>query len=428
MTVITQQEPQSLRSLLKGNVLILTISRVLWSASDAIVLPYLSLYILGLGGDKPTIGLVYAMGSLAACLLYPVGGYIADKAGRAKFVGVSTFLYVSSFVIFAFAPSWEWIAVAVIYQNIVMFYMPALNAIMADSIPPGARGRLYSLTVAIPNAVRIFTPYIGGLLIARLTLKPAMRVGYLFSLGIGLIVAYMRLNYLKETITTQEKISKNPLTVLVEGYKNVIGSVKWTLTNLRAFSITSMIMAFSGSIIMPFWIVYAQEMMGLTEYQWGTVMLVGGVAKTIMSFFVGNIVDKIGSRKCFMISFSVAIPGMYLFTVIPNYISLILLYVGLVLSAAFMWIASSVYLADSIPREMRGRVMAGLGSGMTIGVTGGGYASGFLIFLPMTVGSMIGGYIYNINPSLPWYLHTGFLLIGLLLTVFVLKDPQKAQE
>ena len=425
---MTATEPQSLKSLLKGNVLILTVSRVLWSASDAIVLPYLSLYILGLGGDKPTIGLVNALGSLAACLLYPIGGYIADKAGRAKFVGVSTFMYVTSFVIFAFAPSWEWIAVAVIYQNIVLFYMPALNAIMADSIPPGARGRLYSLTVAIPNAVRIFTPYVGGLLIERLTLKPAMRVGYLFSLGIGLIVAYMRLNYLKETITTQEKISRNPLTVLIEGYKNVFGSVKWTLTNLRAFSVTSMLMAFSGSIIMPFWIVYAQEIIGLTPYQWGSVMLVGGVAKTVLSFFVGNVVDKLGSRKCFMISFSVAIPGMYLFTVIPNYFSLVLLYVGLVVSAAFMWIASSVYLADSIPRDMRGRVMAGLGSGMTIGVTGGGYASGFLIFLPMTVGSLLGGYIYNINPSLPWYLHTCFLIVGLLLTVFVLKDPQLAQE
>ena len=428
MAVSKQQKPQSLRSLLKGNVLVLTVSSVLWSASDAIVLPYLSIYIRELGGDNQTIGLVYAMGSLAACLLYPVGGYIADKAGRAKFVGLSTFLYVSSFVIFAFAPDWRWIAFAVIYQNIVLFYIPALNAIMADSIPPGARGRLYSLTVAIPNAVRIFTPYIGGLLIARMTLRPAMKIGYLFSLGMGLVVAYLRLTYLKETITTQEKMSKNPLTVLIEGYKNVFGSVKWTLANLRAFSITSMIMAFSGSLIMPFWIVYAQEIIGLTAYEWGSVMLVGGIAKTIMSFFVGNIVDRIGSRKCFMISFSVAIPGMYLFTVIPNYFSLIMLYVGLVLSAAFMWIASSVYLADSIPREMRGRVMAGLGSGMTIGVTGGGYASGFLIFIPMTLGNLLGGYIYNINPSLPWYLHTGFLVVGLILVVFVLKDPQMAQE
>ena len=138
-----------------------------------------------------------------------------------------------------------------------------------------------------------------------MTLRPAMKLGYLFSLGMGLVVAYLRLTYLKETITTQEKMSKNPLTVLIEGYKNVFGSVKWTLANLRAFSITSMIMAFSGSLIMPFWIVYAQEIIGLTAYEWGSVMLVGGIAKTIMSFFVGNIVDRIGSRKCFMISFSV---------------------------------------------------------------------------------------------------------------------------
>lgn len=428
MTAITQQEQPSLRSLLKGNVLVLTVSRVLWSASDAIVLPYLALYIRELGGSNSTIGMVYALGSLAACLLYPIGGYIADKAGRAKFVGVSTFLYVSSFVLFAFAPSWEWIAVGVIYQNIVLFYMPALNAIMADSIPPGARGRLYALTIAIPNAVRIFTPYIGGLLIDRMTLRPAMRIGYLFSLGIGLIVAFIRLNYLKETITTSEPISRNPIKVLIEGYKDVIQSVKWTVSNMKAYTLTSILMAFGGSIITPFWIIYASEIIGLSEYQWGSVMLAGGIAKTLMSLSVGSVVDKLGSRKCFMISFIAAIPGMYLYTVVPGYWSMMALYIGLVLSAAFMWIASSVYLADSIPREMRGRVMAGLGSGLTIGVTGGGYASGFLIFLPMTIGSMLGGYIYDISPQLPWILHTGFLIVGLLLTVFVLKDPKKAQE
>ncbi|MBM3291515.1 MFS transporter [Candidatus Bathyarchaeota archaeon] len=80
-------EQLSLRSMMKGNILVLTVSRVLWSMSDSIVLPYLSLYILSLSGSKNTIGDVFFYGSIAACLLYPIGGYIADKAGRSKLVG-----------------------------------------------------------------------------------------------------------------------------------------------------------------------------------------------------------------------------------------------------------------------------------------------------------------------------------------------------
>jgi len=424
---LAEQQSQSLRSLFKGNILILTVSRVLWSMSDALVLPYLSLYILALGGDKPTIGWVNAMGSLAACLLYPIGGYIADKSGRAKFVGISTLLYVSSFLIFSFAPSWQWIALAVTYQNIVLFYMPALNAIMADSIPPGTRGRLYALTIAIPNAVRIFTPYIGGLLIARMGLVPAMKMGYLFSFGMGLMVAFLRLRYLKETISDTEGIGKNVVKILVEGYSNVLGSVKWTFQNIRGYAIVSMIMAFMGSIVLPFWVVYATEIIALTEYQWGVIMLWAGLVKTVLSFYIGGIVDRIGSKKCFLITYAIAIPGMYLFTMVPGFWSTMALYILLVVSSAFMWIASSVYLADSIPRDTRGRVMAGLGSGMSTGVVGGGYASGFLVFIPMTIGNLLGGYIYDANAAYPWIIQSIMLTVGLLLTIVFLKEPQKVQ-
>jgi len=416
----------SLRSLMKGNVIVLTVSRILWSMGDALVLPYLSLYILALGGDKPTIGWVNAMGSMAACLLYPIGGYIADKAGRAKFVSISTLLYVSSFLIFAFSPDWRWVALAVTYQNVVLFYMPALNAIMADSIPPGARGKLYALTIAIPNAVRIFTPYLGGLLIDRMTLVPAMRLGYMISFTVGLFVAFLRMRYLKETIQG-EGMGSDVVKIFVEGYRNVLGSIRWTFQNIRGYAVVSMLIAFMGSLILSFWVVFANEVIGLTEYEFGVIMLVGGVSKTIVSFVIGPIVDRLGARKCFIVTFAIAIPGMYLFTLAQSFWTAMIVYGALVVSSAFMWIASSAYLADSIPREMRGRVMAGLGSGMSIGVTGGGYSSGFLVFITMTLGSLISGYIYSFDAAMPWILQSVLLTLALISTVVWLRDPEKAQ-
>ncbi len=426
MTVNPIQTDKSLRDLLTGNVLILTVSRILWSMSDALVYPYLSLYILELGGNKPTIGWVNAMGSIAACILYPLGGYIADKAGRARFVGISTLLYVSSFLIFAFSPDWRWVALAVTYQNIVLFYMPALNAIMADSIPPGARGKLYALTIAIPNAVRIFTPFIGGVLIDRMAIVPAMRLGYMISFSVGLIVAFLRMRYLKETIQG-EGIGRDIFKIVREGYSDAFQSIKWTFKNLRGYAVVSMLMATLGSIVLPFWVVFANEVIGITEYEFGLIMLVGGIGKTIFSLIIGPLVDKIGSRKCFFITFAISIPGMYLFTMAQSFWSALIVYFLLVISSAFMWIASSAYLANSIPREMRGRVMAGLGSGMSVGVTGGGYSSGFLIFIPMSVGSIISGYIYDYNSALPWILQTVFLTVGLIMTLLWLKDPEQVQ-
>jgi hypothetical protein len=59
---------------LRGNVLVLTVSRVIWSMSNSIVYPYFSLYILDLGGRKPVVGLVNALEGLTGLFLYLVGG------------------------------------------------------------------------------------------------------------------------------------------------------------------------------------------------------------------------------------------------------------------------------------------------------------------------------------------------------------------
>jgi len=414
--------------MMKGNVLVLTVSRVLWSMSDTIVYPYLSLFILALGGDKNTIGDVYFWGSLAACVLYPIGGYVADKAGRAKFIGLATLLYVSSFLIFATAPTWGWLAVAYAYQQIVLFYMPALNAIMADSIPPGGRGRIYALTIAVPEAVRIMTPYIGGWLIAVYTLDPAMRIGYTMSFVIGILVAYIRLRYLKETIENKEGIGRNVPKIFIEGYKNVFASLRWVFGNIRGYALTSMLLSLVGNLVLPFWVVYATEVVKLSAYEWGIVLLIGGITKTVMSLFIGGLVDRIGSRKCMLLGFVIAIPMMTLFTFVTGFWTVIPVYMALIVSSSLMWISSSVYLANTIPRASRGRIMSALGSGMSVGVSGGGYASGFLVFIPMAIGSKLGGFIYTYNPAYPWFIQSVFLIVGMALCFFYIKDPKQVEQ
>jgi len=417
----------SLRSIMKGNVLVLTVSRVLWSMSDSLAWPYLSLYILSFGGTATTVGFVNAIGTMAACVLYPIGGYIADKAGRARLVGMATVLYISSFVIFALANSWEWLAFAYAYQQVVLFYMPAMNAIMADSIPVGARGRIYAVTVSIPNAVRIITPYVGGYFIAVYTLQPAMRMSYTLSFCIGAVVAFIRLRYLRETITNGEKIGKNVPKILFEGYKNVFTSLRWVISNMPGYAGMAVLLSCIGSLVMPFWIIYAQNIIGISAYSWGVILLIGGLINTLSSLVVGSLVDRIGVRKCMITAFVLSIPPMFLFTLAQDFYQVVAIWVILMVASSFLWISSSVFLADAIPRSMRGRVMSGVGQGVSFGITGVGYASGFLLFIPMTIGSVISGYIYNYNPVYPWYIQSVLLTVGLIICLLFIKNTERPE-
>jgi DHA1 family multidrug resistance protein-like MFS transporter len=359
-------------------------------------------------------------------LFYPLGGYIADKSGRAKLVGYSTLLYASSFLIFAFAPTWEWIAVAIAVQQLVLFYMPALNAIMADSIPPGARGKIMSLTISIPEAVRILAPFIGGWLIETYTRVPAMRIGYSLSFITAMLVAFMRIKMLKETLPPQE-FSWDIKKIFVESYRNTWRSSKWIIENIRGYTVIAMVLIFVASLVQPFWVIYANEIVGLSEWQWGQMLLVAGFTKAVVSLFVGNYVDRIGPRRCMMIAFILGAPAMLAFPYVTGLISTTLVYVLLVLANAFVWISSGVYLANIIPRNIRGRIMAGLGQGIPLGITGGGYAQGFVLFIPNMLGSLVSGFVYEINPMYPWYINAVTLIACLGLTIRMVKEPETAE-
>ena len=68
--------------------------------------------------------------------------------------------------------------------------------------------------------------------------------------------------------------------------------------------------------------------------------------------------------------------------------------------------ASTALLADYVPREMRGRVMAAIGRGsVLIGATGGGTGGpgmGYLFTIPVIMSSLVGGFLYSMNPRFPW--------------------------
>jgi MFS family permease len=309
----------------------------------------------------------------------------------------------------------------------VLFYIQALNAIMADSIPVGARGRIYAVTVSIPNAVRVIAPYLGGYLIVVYTLQPALRLSYTLSFCIGVVVVFIRLRYLKETITNGERIGRKVPKILLEGYKNVFTSLKWVISNMPGYIGMAVLLSFIGSLVMPFWIVYAQSIIGISAYMWGVILLIGGLVNTLSSLVVGNLIDRIGIRKCMITAFLLSIPPMFLFTLARDIYQVAAIWIVLMIASSFLWISSSVYLADSIPRSMRGRVMAGVGQGVSFGVTGVGYSSGFLLFIPMTIGSVISGYIYNYNSVYPWYIQSVFLTVGLIICLFFIKNPEKPE-
>jgi MFS family permease len=120
---------------------------------------------------------------------------------------------------------------------------------------------------------------------------------------------------------------------------------------------------------------------------------------------------------------------MRLFT--TNLWVILLIRLAMAVANAFFAPACSALMADSVPREMRGRVMAAIGKGtVMLGPASGGTGGpgmGFLTTLPVMIGSVAGRYLYSASPTFPWIFVSAATAMSVLLTVLFLRDPEQAQ-
>ena len=73
--------------------MVFSITDLLGNFSRAMVFPYVSLYILALGGNAAQIGIVNSLAPLAGLIMFPLGGYFADRTNRVKLIVLASYLW-----------------------------------------------------------------------------------------------------------------------------------------------------------------------------------------------------------------------------------------------------------------------------------------------------------------------------------------------
>jgi MFS family permease len=416
-------------SFMKGNILVMTICECIWRISVDVIFPFLGLYVLSLGGSYETIGQVMAIGNIASMILYPFGGYVADLQGRIKLIGYMTIGYAVAFLIPALTNSWQLLSVGIFFQSFVSFYFPAMQALRADSLPPGQRGIGYATMMTIPSAVGIASPMIGGYLIERFGINQAVHGLFLLGFFAGLLVAFIRLRFLKETLSTdktvQIKLGDVPRLVL-KSYSDVYETLRTVPRGLFMVSALASLFLFFASLVFPFWIVRAQEVMGLTTQDWGSIMLFTGAVNVLVSIPAGGLVDRLSRRWVIGVTMILgAIPSL-LFLYATEYNHLLLLSVSIRVINSFMNPAFQALVADMTPKEQRGRIMAAMGTG-GVWLMGGAFGSGIMGRLLQSTGTFFSGYLYNIDVSLPWKILSAALVFLGMTFILVVRDPEKVE-
>ena len=417
---------------MKGNVLVITLTRAVQMFSMRMTTPFFSLFILALGGQPTDIGYVLTLRTLAALLIFPIAGYITDMLGRVKVIAVSGYISALTFLFYIFATDWTHIAIGTFLQGLVMIHLPALGAIMADSMPPHRRGIGFALSMTIPSTISILSPYIGGYLVDRLGVITAMRWLFASALVLRVFSSTMRLKYLDETVDSSvSNISlKNIPMMMKEAYKSAIEGLRWMPRNLWFLTIIIMLTSVANAIVGPFWVLYGIDIIGLSVTQWGLIGLIAALTSSIIGVPAGLLVDKVSKRNILITGLACTVIPVYFFIYSRSFWDVLALTIVISAANAFLRPACQAMVAESVPRERRGRIMSAIGRGVIMvtgpGVsgTGGGPGMGFVLSIPIIIGTLVGGYIYSANPYYAWYLLTGALLLSTAFSIVFLRDIQ----
>jgi MFS family permease len=376
------------------------------SASDNIIVTYVTLYILALGATRGQVGLMSSLSSLCAALLLLVGAILAERYGRRKeltiiFGGGMARLAILALALLPFlmkgqAIVWVAIALSVTRDAFGNLAFPAWMSITADLVPMAGRGRFFGSR----NFIMGITGMLAILLVGELITRTTIPLGYQIALSLAFIfgmfstLSFGRIQDPKGSTFQASKMGSFSLRTIMQDLKNH--------PTFLALGLVMAFWNFSLNIAGPFFTVNMVANLGFTASMVGITSIVTTVTSLLVQRRIGKLSDHWGPRKVQLISMALIpiLPFAWMF-ITKFWQAIVLNSFGGVIWGAFNLVSFNLLLSLT-PDSQRARfsafyqilVMLALAGGAAFGawvVTRWGYQA---IFACSGIGRLIATLLF----------------------------------
>jgi MFS family permease len=402
-------------SFLKGNVLIIILSWIVWYPALGLIGGYSQLYIYALGASAIIVGAINSISTVTLSIVRILGGYIADRFGRKNVLTIMSFASAFTYLIYSLAPNWQWVLIAATLNSIFLLYQPALIALRYDSVPSEKRGFGFALTEFLPGLVSLPAPFIAIYLVLTNGTVGGMRIAYLIAFALGIIAAVIWL-FLKETLPQRTDKRTSFYSDFKKEYSEAMGFI---FKRMHSVALLYILFNFAFTGAGPFFSIYAKSFLNLGDFGWGVMYAVSFILNFAFLIPVGLATDKIGERRMLLVGIGfLSLFSLIYATTLSNepfsLLIMVLTYAAMILAYAGYAKAVAKLEADFIPREKRGRVTAALS---------------FVALLASAIGSAVGGFeYYLINPRFPFIVLTVFMALSFIVVLLRIKEPKTPEQ
>jgi MFS family permease len=396
------------------NIMAISVTVALWGMMGQGYRPFWALYLKTyLGASVTNIG-IFSMISTAESLLFQLpGGLIADRYGRRKLILAGTVFRTLGPVFYLMAPSWEWVIPGAMVAGMTSLYMPAFNAIIAESLPSKRRGSGYGVYNTITRIPSIFAPLLGGLLVDTYGLYRGVRVFLMLQIGASLVGIIIRFFYLKETVVHSTG-KRPPILPTAQTFKELPRPIFIMI-------IVSIIGSFSGRLVFDYINLYALDIIKITPTHLGIITSIAGLVQMGLTLPSGMLSDKYGRKNNIMVSRVIAPVTQYFMASVSGFTPYMLVRsfnaVGLAFGGGGVRAGGSAWnalIADMVPSHKRATVNGVIGT---------------LTAVVAAPSSVLGGWLWEtFYPQLPFQLSAVIGLVAAAVFWFGVHEPEKVFE
>lgn len=391
-------------SRIRGNARICLLFETMWVIPYNMFATYSSVYMLSLGLNETQIGLLASTGLFLQIFTSFISGHLTDMLGRRKALLIFDLISWSiATFIWAIAQNFWYFLAAVIVNSFQKIPNTAWYCLLVEDTEPKDRSIIFTILQIISVISGFFAP-LGGLLVSKLTLVPAVRIMYLIAC-ISMTIMFFSRNYL--TYDTEISIKKKTESKGVK-FKESLGEYLDVIK--RVISNRSLKLIFSAYILNNFQMtmrgtylsIYLVNALKIKDSLIGLFPAFSSAAMLILLFLVVP-KFKIEKSSIYMISgFIISMMANVILILLPDgsvsgaIVITMLAAAGNIIAAPYL----EASVANLIEDETRAKTMAIL----TV-----------LILIFISPAGIIGGWTYSINPKIPFIIISAALLTNALL-------------
>jgi MFS family permease len=384
----------------------------LWGLSMNLCLPYASVYMLALGLRDADIGLVTTVYMLSQVVFGLLGGVITDKLGRRLTTAVFDFFaWCIPCVIWFLAKDFWFFFGAALVNGMMKITQNSWDCLLVEDADKEQITKIYSLVIICGQLSALFAP-IASLLVARLTLVPAVRILYINAFIVMTTKIILLYAFSRETgtgIIRKRETKGKSLFTLLSGYGGVlkiIGKSRGTIFSLVIAALVGAV----NMVNLTFWQVIASRRLSVPD----TLLPLFPMFRSILAIvFLFTVIPRITGttrlKRPLLLGFVAYIAGQAILIVTPGGLgpaTYAILCVSLLFdgfgNGSLMMLAESL-VALYVNKAERARVMA---------------IQHMLIMLATAPFGWIGGLLSGLSRALPFALNILLLSIGIIATIW----------